>query len=59
MISVCKDTPAPREDTVHGAGEADHESLHAADQGLAAVCLDEEVQVIALYGEVHQAEAVV
>lgn len=56
VVSVRKDTPAPPEYAVHGAGDSHLEALDAPNQSLATVRLGEQMDVIALDGEVNQAK---
>ena len=57
MVAVSEDLAAALESAVEALGEANAETLQAAAQRVAVVGLDEEVDVIALDGEVHDAKA--
>ena len=56
MESPINDGPAPREDAVRGAGEARDDALHARRERRTIARLDDQVDVVAKDGVVHDAE---
>ena len=57
MVAVCEDRPAAAHDLVERAGHAHFEALHRAAQRQFVRRLDDEVGVVPLDREVHEAEA--
>ena len=57
VVPVNKDLAAAAGGPVDRVGNADAQALHAAGEALGAFCLDEQVQVISLHREVHDADA--
>ena len=57
MIPVEPDPPPPTKRTVHDLREANGESLNTALEYQGCVCLNEQVDVIALDAEVKHSEA--
>src|SRR5258708_3344959 len=51
---VAEDGSAALQDPVQRLGDADVEPLHAAGERLVVVCLDDDVQVVAEYGELDE-----
>jgi hypothetical protein len=56
MIPIGEHATVSARGTVHGAREPRGYGVHAAPEGLAVVCLDEQVRVIALERVVHEPE---
>jgi hypothetical protein len=56
VIAPAPDRPASAAGAVDGAGAADGQALQTADQRRGRVCLDDEVQVISLHGELNHAK---
>ena len=56
-FSVREDTTLALELAVDGARHANVQSLHAAGQRAAVCCFCDQMQMVALHGEVYQAEA--
>lgn len=59
MKAVTPHPPASSEDAVHALRDADGKSLKAARERAAIQCLNDEMHVIALNGEVQNAQAAV
>jgi len=57
VIPVAPDTSATTEGSIHRLGDADGEALHAAREQCRAVGFRDEVQMICLDAEGHDAEA--
>ena len=57
MVAAVEDPAREIEDALHGAGHAGRDRLHTASQRLLSGALDEQVQMVALHGVVHDAEA--
>src|SRR6266446_3021961 len=58
VVAVTPHTAASAEHAIDRLGESDCEALEPSGQGAAILCLDEEVNVIALYREVENPETV-
>ena len=57
MVPIAPDSPAAAEDPVHRLREPDREAVDAPGERAAVVCLDDEVEVIALDGELENPQA--
>lgn len=58
VVPVAPDLASPPEHAVHRAGESNREALDTSRQGLAALRLHEQVDVVALHGKVTDTEDV-
>ena len=56
VVAVGEDRPAVAESTMRRASHANREPLHAAREGLLVRGFDDQVQVIGLHREVHDAK---
>jgi len=56
VIAIAEDATAVAEGAVDCQGHANRQSLHAARKGSLILSLDDEVQVVRLYREVHHAK---
>src|SRR5712691_8749838 len=56
MVAIRKHLPAALERAIHGSCDADGESLDPAGERNRVACLDDQVHVVALYREVHEAK---
>src|SRR3989442_11846019 len=56
MVAIRKHLPAALEGPIHASCDADGESLDPAGERNGVACLDDEVHVVALYREVHEAK---
>lgn len=57
MVSIRKNTPLAPELTIDGARHANVQPLHAPRERTAVGCFCDQMQMVALHGEVHQAKA--
>src|SRR6266478_3002604 len=57
VVAIGEDLSAPAHDAVQGPGHANLQALHGARERELVGCLDDEVDVVPLHGEVNEAEA--
>lgn len=56
MPAITPNSPAPPQEVIHISRKANHETTHAAREGLLASSLDDQMHVIVLNREVNDAK---